>query len=211
MPAREIEALVTDRVQKLLDDPLGLLAAAGLTAPADLRNLTARAGKLDSLARDRPFMDALIDKVRILADRIEIVCRTAEAARLLGASETDALTFTISGPARITRTGRVVRLIDPNGTPVMAAPDTALIRLMVKAHLWWAELRKGEVDISRLAAAEGVQPAYLTRVLRLAFLSPRVTEAILKGRQNSAANVSELTLRSRVPMRWNEQERTLIA
>ena len=32
-----------------------------------------------------------------------------------------------------------------------------------------------------LAASEGVQPSYVTRVLRLAFLSPQVTQAILAG------------------------------
>ncbi len=104
----------------------------------------------------------------------------------------------------------MMKLVDPSGTPLIPALDTALLRLIAKGHRWWSELRKGELDISALAAQEGVQPSYLTRVLRLAFLSPAVVDGMLKGRQSAGATVSDLTLGRGVPKRWAEQGQMLL-
>lgn len=36
--------------------------------------------------------------------------------------------------------------------------DPSVIKLVAKARRWWFELRNGEVDITALAALEGVTP-----------------------------------------------------
>ncbi|WP_326525543.1 hypothetical protein [Sphingomonas sp.] len=100
----------------------------------------------------------------------------------------------------------MVKLVDPVGAPLVPAVDTALVRLVARAHRWWTELRKGELDISTLATREGVKPSYMTRVLRLAFLSPGVIDALLKARQSPAATVGTLTLGAGVAARWDEQD-----
>jgi site-specific DNA recombinase len=213
VPARELEAMVVARLTEALADPLALAASAGIVLdPANLRGIRDAAGKLGTMARDRPFMDALVTRVRVLRDTVEIVCSTAGVAGLFGIEPpTTSDTVTLTSAARVTRTGRVVKLIDAGGAPLVAAPDTSLLRLVAKAHRWWVELRKGEVDISTLSIREGVKPSYMTRVLRLAFLSPKVTDALLKGRQSGAATVSELTLGAGVPPVWADQERALLA
>lgn len=213
VPARELEALVVGRIGEALDDPLSLAASAGITLdPANLRHIREAAGKLGTMARNRPFMDALVTKVRVLSGSVEIVCSASEVARLFGVEPpTASVTLTLTSAARVTRTGRVVKLVDVGGAPLVAAPDTSLLRLVAKAHRWWGELRKGELDISSLSTREGVKPSYMTRVLRLAFLSPAVTDALLKGRQSASATVSELTLGCGVAASWAEQSRVLVA
>ncbi len=104
-----------------------------------------------------------------------------------------------------------MRPIQDNGAPATATLNPSLIKLLIKARRWWATLREGEVDIKTLAAREGVQAPYLTRVLRLAFLSPAVVDAILSGRQSATATVTELTLGSGVDPNWAAQREQLMS
>jgi site-specific DNA recombinase len=76
----------------------------------------------------------------------------------------------------------VLRLVHP-GSHLSQPPSASLVSLLVQAHRWWAELKKRELDVTALACREGMTGSYLTRVLRLAFLSPTITQAILTGRQ----------------------------
>jgi hypothetical protein len=78
-------------------------------------------------------------------------------------------------------------------------------RLLARAHRYWRELRKGELNIKTLAAREGVSASWITRTLRLAFLSPEVTGAILTGKQRSAIDLGALTATDAVRPLWTEQ------
>ena len=40
-----------------------------------------------------------------------------------------------------------------------------------------------DVPFAALAKRQGVSPSYFTRLVRLSYLSPEITEAILDGRQ----------------------------
>jgi hypothetical protein len=59
-----------------------------------------------------------------------------------------------------------------------------------------------------LAKRHGVTGSYLTRVLRLAFLSPAITQAILAGRQPVGLSARTLTLAGPVHGSWAEQARS---
>ncbi len=83
--------------------------------------------------------------------------------------------------------------------------DQKLVRLLIKARGYWSELRKGEFNVTELAAREGFQASYLTRVLRLAFLSPAVVDAILAGRQPAALTSKELLLDKEISASWRDQ------
>ncbi len=103
-----------------------------------------------------------------------------------------------------------MRLINGDGRATGAAPDRSLVRLLVQARGWWAELRKGEVNITELAEREGVQDAYITRVVRLAFLSPSVIEAIVKGQQPAQLSGTTLITGSGGPTQWTTQQELLM-
>jgi hypothetical protein len=80
----------------------------------------------------------------------------------------------------------------------------------VRAHSWWKILGEGELDITALAQREGISDSYITRVLRAAFLSPAVTEAILDGRQHAAMVAGDLRSKDIIPVHWDAQARLFL-
>ena len=57
-------------------------------------------------------------------------------------------------------------------------------------------------DISR---DERLTRSYVTRVLRIAFLAPVITEAVLNGRQPPELNAERLVRSFRLPLGWDDQ------
>ena len=80
------------------------------------------------------------------------------------------------------------------------------MNLIVQARKWWSTLACGETDIATLARQEGVGDSYMTRVIRAAFLSPDVTDAILAGTQLAELSAARLRDADAIPVRWSEQE-----
>jgi site-specific DNA recombinase len=69
-----------------------------------------------------------------------------------------------------------------------AAPNEGLIQSVVRAHAWKRALVDGAHDsVEMLAEANRLHPKVVRQALRLAFLSPDVTLAILEGRQPQKA------------------------
>ena len=51
--------------------------------------------------------------------------------------------------------------------------------------------------------------SYASRLIRLAFLGPEITEAILDGRQPLGLTAARLMQASRLPLEWRAQKRIL--
>lgn len=115
--------------------------------------------------------------------RIDILCSTTAVADLLKVQREHGAptTIAIQSAVRLTRWGRAVRLIQDNRAALAATPNTSLIKLLIKARRWWARLQQGDIDIKNLSEVEDVTLAYITRMLRLAFLAPAVVDGILVG------------------------------
>ena len=60
-----------------------------------------------------------------------------------------------------------------------------------------------------LAKRQGVSPSYFTRLVRLSYLAPETTQAILDGRQPRDLTAHKLLAQSRLPLTWHEQRRVL--
>ncbi len=120
--------------------------------------------------------------------------------------------LTLSIPAVLKRAGQEIKILVDAGDhgQVLAVPDTTLIKLIVTAHRWHRELIESHnISLLRLAQREGVSGSYFTRVLRLAFLCPKITRAILDGRQPIGLTAAKIIKTSRLPLNWREQ-RTLL-
>ncbi len=215
VPAREIEKLVATQLAEAFDDPLALIAAAQLLVANDrLAALHQRCGDLAARLRriDREIVAALLRQVRIADAQVEIDADTAAIAALLGVTlaENSSPHLTLTADVRLTRSGLAVRLVQANGSTVSAVADPSLLRQLLTGRRWWNELRHGEIDITRLAAREGLTASYVTRIVRLAFLSPAVLEAIVAGRQRSGVDVGRLTRGEPLPACWREQRQLLL-
>jgi DNA invertase Pin-like site-specific DNA recombinase len=216
IPAREIETLVVARTAELFQDPLELVASAWLDVPGQrypsLHQACAELGTTTTSAQ-RAALAKLVERVQVMDARIEIRCSTQAIASVLDLpSHPDAPEcITLSSEARLTRTGRALRLVHDDGSITAPAADQSLARLLPLARRWWSELRQGEVNIKQLAARESLSSSWVTRVVRLAFLSPEVVDAALTGGLRAGTDGTKLMLGEPVPPSWREQASTLLS
>ena len=66
------------------------------------------------------------------------------------------------------------------------------------------------IEDIELAMQEGVNPSYVSRVARLAFLAPTVVEAILAGRLRAGLGSMTLLKPDAIPDDWSEQARRFL-
>ncbi len=215
LPAREIEGLVMAQLVDFVADPLAL--SAGIRFDLSFGDMAAyhdRCASLSATLGDRrsPVLMQLIRQVAVATTGVTIQIDAEALTDLLEATRSpDApATISLSCAARLTRSGRAMRLVQDNGIVPAGTPDRALVRLLIQARGWWAALRAGEINTSELAKREGVTPSYLTRVVRLAFLAPAVTDAILAGRQRAGVTAGRLTLGEPLPADWQAQMALLL-
>jgi len=83
------------------------------------------------------------------------------------------------------------------------SPNQSLIQSIVRAHVWTQRLRDGTYEsIEALAEANRLHPKVIRQALRLAFLSPDVTSAILEGRQHTGLSLARIP--KLLPLPWTE-------
>jgi DNA invertase Pin-like site-specific DNA recombinase len=212
VPAWELETRVTELIAGLFDNP-EILAARLQLKPTNYPAIVDRCEAVAQDLRERKEASAqLASQVRLLADRIEIDVSTAALAAALNSSFTRcARTITLTAEVRLRRSGGVLRLIRADGRSAdLMRPQLSLVCLVAKAHLWWKHLAQGRRDVTELARIEGVTASYVIRVVRLAFLSPVVVEAILQGCQRPDVTSARLTVRGDLSMLWSAQARRLV-
>ena len=217
LPAAEVEAVVSSVFAEALDDPLGFAETAGLIVEAgDLAVLQSRAAALAASLRRREWTTtvSLLYRVQIHPRYLALefdphaISRHFHLRRAAHAPPS----LTLRHDVRLTRTGRAMRLIDGKGARAGSrAPDAALVRLVLRARSWWQELAKRELTVTELARKEGLTTSYLVRVLRLAFLSPKIIEAMLEGQLRAEIDASALTRPQAIDPLWHKQERMLLA
>ena len=212
VPAREVENHVAEIIASILDNPTTIAAMLNV-AGADIHSLAVRCPAVAHELRKTPNRLAeLVSQVRLLPDKIEIDCSTAGLAAALRMDLTECPAYIpLAAAVRLKRHGHVTRLVQPDGrSPAITRPHASLISLLARARCWWRQLAEGELDIAELARSEGVTASYVTRVVRLAFLSPAVTEAILRGRQRPDVISAPLMTPDGFPVLWSAQAERLI-
>jgi DNA invertase Pin-like site-specific DNA recombinase len=211
IPAHEIETATIEALAAAFDDPMALMARAGI--PLELPDMdrifsTARATAATIRQRDAQTLRAIMAGIVVYPADVRIDARTAAIAQRLSVqapAEADTV-FTLTCPVRMTRTGYRLRLVQNDGRSVAASPpDASMVKLLVKAHRWWAQLQRGEITIRELAEAEGVVKSYVTRVVRLAFLAPSIVDDVLAGRQVATIDAKRLAFTADLPTSWVEQ------
>ena len=111
------------------------------------------------------------------------------------------------------RGGKTVMVL-PDGSRAIEQPevtiDNALVKAIARAFRWQRLLQDGVFNtIDDLAEAEQINPSYVSRVLRLAFLSPRIIEAIVAGKH--PAHLTMKDLMAPFPVDWTLQERIFLS
>lgn len=85
-------------------------------------------------------------------------------------------------------------------------PDRSLLRLLGQAHRFRNLLLEGDGrTIAELAEEAGVTASWFARIVRLSFLSPRITPALVDGRQPLELSADRLLKLGPVPASWQNQ------
>ena len=105
------------------------------------------------------------------------------------------------------RAGKAV-IVLPNGERAVerreALIDNAMVKLIPRGHRWHRQLFDGtHASIADIAKSENINPSFVSRVLRLAYLSPTLVEAILDGKY--PAHLTTKDLMEPFPMEWERQ------
>ena len=125
---------------------------------------------------------------------------------------TDEPTVPLSRPVKLRRAGKEVRMVidstDPFAPPENLNPS--LVRAIAKAHNFNEKLLHGRVEkFADLAKSENLHRSYYSQILRLAYLAPNITVAILDGRQPSGLTETMLIEHPHLPLSWQEQRAAL--
>src|SRR5262249_28947176 len=108
------------------------------------------------------------------------------------------------------RVGREVRMI-VEGADHQAVADPSLLRIVARAHDIQQRLSQDtDLTVHDVAREERVTAAYIYTLLRLPWLTPDITTAIVNGRHPLQLNAMTLMRKAaRLPADWTEQ-RTLL-
>ena len=111
------------------------------------------------------------------------------------------------------RGGRTVIVLPDGSRGVVrreATIDNTMIKVIARGFRWQRLLYDGTyATIEDLAAAEKINPSYVSRILRLAYLSPVVVQAILDGKHPAWLTMRHLL--EPFPTDWKQQEKMLLA
>jgi len=222
IPAGEIEQAVTSRMRQWLIDG-SVYQAIRLTDPSVQRRLIPQAEEIGRswsdlpTVRQRTLLTTLIERIDVGANQIEIHLRPTRLSTLLdiavtpSPSESDDKTQILSVAIELRRSGREMKMrIDGTDPFATAKPDARLVKLLIRARRFNAALVASDgVPFAALAKREGVSPSYFTRLVRLSYLAPDITQAILEGCQPRDLTADKLLAHSRLPLTWHEQRRVL--
>jgi site-specific DNA recombinase len=165
------------------------------------------------MARKHAVLTVLIERIEVSVDQIDIRLRPPRLGALLDIPQTplpgmtDDETEILSVPVRLRRAGREIRMVIDGADPFATAkPDARLIKLLLRARRFNATLAQDEgIPFAVLAQREGVSRSYFTRLVRLSYLAPDITQAILDGRQPADLTAEKLLEHSRLPLAWHDQ------
>lgn len=116
--------------------------------------------------------------------------------------------LTLSVPIQIKRRSGRKLVTLPNGETAKARPwDTAATPLqlaLARGYRWLAMLESGEVkSLKEIAAQEGVDSSYVSRMVNLTMLAPDIVAAILDDELPN--NITLFDLAVDPPALWEEQ------
>jgi len=223
--AGEIEQVIVQTLSDYLRRPDQLLSGIDQgrrTAESYRQAVTAADRSAEELVqgssqRQRQIVAALVERVVIGDGNLRIDVRRAGTASLLeltefASSEDDSDPVDlIEVPVQLRLRGGALKLvITGEGTSLRRPPDPALVKVIVRAHDWWARLLSGEAtSTAEIASQENLTRRYVNQLLRLAFLDPAITASILDGTQPIELTAKTLSNWPAIPLMWAEQRQFL--
>lgn len=118
----------------------------------------------------------------------------------------------VTVPIKITRRGRTKAVLLPDGAAfqprVWDAEPTQMQLALARGHRWLGLLESGRArNMAEVAKLEGMDPAYVSRMVNLTTLAPDIVAAILD--ESLPDHVTLFDLASGTPLLWDDQRALL--
>ena len=174
IPAGDLEGLVINRLRNFFTDPAALLDAADIETHGAQRQLIERGGRVaedlgtETADKGKATLMALMCRVSIHPDRIEIALSRARTAALLAGASIDLAVqhqrldarsndfMILKVPGRLKRLGREMRILI-EATNDQTAADPSLLRVIARAHDIQGRLSQNtKLTVHDVAREEGV-------------------------------------------------------
>lgn len=131
------------------------------------------------------------------------------AADLIAASNGS---LTVSLPIKLIRRGKCMAVTLPDGTTVQPRPwddtPTPIQQALARGHRWLEMLQSGQAQsLTEVAELEGMDRAYVSRMVNLTTLAPDIVAAILD--ETLPDHVTLFDLASGTPLLWDDQRALL--
>jgi site-specific DNA recombinase len=213
LPALEIERSVSTAAQAMLADRHAIAQVceeSGIDANRLPSVIKSTEGWIERLRADSGAPSALAElteQVELRRDGIRVSIKVALpwTDDRNGASVSH-LALNRFVPMQMKRRGVEMRMVlegDSNPSRI----DLPLLKAVARARRWSDDLISGRApSVDEIARREGLDRRSVRRLMPLGFLSPRVVEAIVEGRQPPDLTVIKLTRRIHLPPLWIAQE-----
>jgi site-specific DNA recombinase len=217
LPAIEIERIVATAARGMLSDKAATTLAleeSGNESASLASVLRSAAFQLERLQSetDRPAALAEItDRAEVGHDGIRLAIKLPMAPPKDETSDRPPgqLMLTKLVPIRLRRRGIEMRLV-LEGDSGRSRTDLPLLKAVGRARRWSQELLSGRItSLAELTRREKIDGRSMRRLIQLGFLSPRIVEAVVEGRQPPEMSLLALTRRIKLAPRWSAQEQSL--
>lgn len=224
IPAMELESALIAALADRIADPFRLIQESrfdDLLSAVDAK-LLARANEVSSMLKAKrsegqAMLRAAVVEAVIHPDSVLLRIRPLALLAMLGialpvSEPAAARLHSITVACRVQRSGKAVRFITYDGRPAAPspAPDSSALQAIARGRAWWAALcAEPDLKVITLAQREAVDPGLMGRILKLAFLDPRIVNPLVQGAAPASLNLRKLTRDDIITPRWSDQREAL--
>jgi site-specific DNA recombinase len=214
LPAPEIERSVVTAACQILIDQTTIATAVQVIGLSENRLPSVFSAaevwrqRLQSEVEAGAALNALIDRIDLTESSIRLALKLPVPSSDGQPAESLAhLLIARVVPMKIKRRGVEMRLIIKGNGATVPREDLPLLKAVARAHQWSDALLSGRArSIEEIADREQVGARYVRRLMRLAFLAPKIVEMIAAGRQPPELTAEALAERIDLPLLWTKQE-----
>ena len=216
LPAVEAEQAVASGARGILSDRAAIALAleeSGSESASLVSVIRSAAFQIERLESETAWPAALAEiteRAELGQEGIRLTIKLPSALKDdTGERPPGELRLTKLAPIRLKRRGIEMRMV-LEGDLGRSRIDLPMLKAVARARRWSLDLIAGRIpSLGDLARREKVDGRSMRRLIQLGFLSPRIVEAIVEGRQPPEMSVVALTRRIKLSPRWNAQEQAI--
>jgi site-specific DNA recombinase len=217
LPAHDIESAVVGELQRFLGDR-GQIARALRSRSLKAHELKEALWSAKQLAAQvgqpvasRGTILKLVKQVRVTESEIAVEIQLVAVMPDTSAPPGNAI-HRLKIPVELMRRAGETAVIVPGAAGHDRTSDPALIKAIARGVTWFEELATGQADtVKAIATREGVTDRYVSQLIELAFLSPRIVERAFCGVQSIRLSTKQLVFDIELNPVWSEQEGEIFA